>query len=176
MKLLDLCCGLKGASDDFKNNGWDVVTVDINQKFNPDILVDICDLHLEEKYDLVWASPACQEYSKRSLPISWKCNNGTHTEPDMRLFLNCYRIIRYVKPRWYVIENVRGAIPYFSLVLGDYRKKVGSRYLWGDFPPFDTSPKYDKWKLSPSIDRPEQRSKIPAGITKALRLACEAYQ
>ena len=176
MKLLDLCCGLKGASDDFKNNGWDVVTVDINPKFNPDIIADICDLHLEGRFDLIWSSPACQDYSKTSLQASWKCNGGSHKDPDMRLFLNCCRIIRYLKPRWYVIENVRGAVPYFSLVLGDYQKKVGSRYLWGDFPPFDTSPKYGKWKLSPAADRPEQRSKIPKGITRALRLSCEAYQ
>jgi hypothetical protein len=176
MKLLDLCCGLKGASRDFKDNGWDVLTVDFNPKFSPDIVADINDLQLEGEFDLIWASPACPDYSKLALPKSWKCNAGTHTPPDMRLFLNCYRIIRYLSPRWWVIENVCGAQPYFSLVLGKRQKKIGSRYLWGDFPPFDTSPKYGKWKLSPSEDRPEIRSQIPRGITRALRLACEAYQ
>jgi hypothetical protein len=174
MNLLDLCCGLKGSSQDFKVNGWNVTTVDINPKFNPDIISDINDLFIEGYYDLIWASPPCTDFSKCGLPASWKCNGGSHTIPDMRPFLNCYRIIRYLKPKFWVIENVCGAQPYFNLVLGTRSKKVGSRYLWGDFPIFDTSPKYGKWKLSPGPDRAEIRSKIPQGITKALRLSIEA--
>lgn len=176
LSILDLCCGLKGASNDFKNSGWNVTTVDINSKFNPDIIADVNNLFLEGYYDLIWASPPCQDYSKCALPVSWKCNNGTHKSPDMRPFLNCYRIIRYLKPRWWVIENVCGAQPYFELVLGKRQKKIGSRYLWGEFPPFDTSPKYGKWRLSPTTDRAEIRSEIPKGLTRALRLACEAYR
>ena len=175
MKLLDLCCGLKGASQEFIDNNWDVITVDINPKFNPDIISDICGLHLEGKYDLIWASPPCQDYSKCSLPASWVCNGGSHTSPDMRPFLNCYRIIRHLDPKFWVIENVCGAQPYFNLVLGVKTKKIGSRYLWGDFPIFDTSPKYGKWRLPPTEDRAEIRSKIPRGITRALRLAIEAH-
>ena len=176
MRLLDLCSGREGISKEFRKAGWDCVTVDINPKFNSDIVADINELHLEAPgdYDFISASPVCTEYSKAGLPISWKCNGGKRTPPDMRLFLNCYRIIRYLKPRWWMIENVRGAVPYFSLVLGDYTKHVGSRYLWGEFPIFDTSHKYGKWKLSPTEDRAEIRSEIPAGLSKALCLACEA--
>lgn len=176
LSMLDLCCGLKGASNDFKDNGWSVTTVDINSKFNPDIIADVNNLFLEGRYDLIWASPPCQDYSKCALPASWKCNRGTHKLPDMRPFLNCYRIIRYLKPRWWIIENVCGAQPYFEFVLGKRQKKIGSRYLWGEFPLFDTSPKYGKWKLSPTADRAEIRSEIPKGITRALRLACEEYK
>ena len=136
MKVLDLCCGRKGVTKEFLKAGHEVVTVDINPKFNPDIIADINNLHLESlgDYDLIWASPVCTEYSKISMPKSWKCNGGKHTLPDMRLFLNCYRIIRYLNPRYWVIENVRGAIPYFRLVLGEPAKRIGSRILWGEFP------------------------------------------
>jgi len=176
MRLLDLCSGREGVSKEFRKAGWDITTVDIDPKFKPDIVADINNLHLEAPgdFDLIWASPKCTEYSKAAMPVSWKCNRGKRTLPDMRLFLNCYRIIRYLKPRWWVIENVLGADPYFSLVLGDYAKHVGSRYLWGDFPIFDTSPKHGKWRLPPSEDRAEIRSEIPAGLSKALCLACEA--
>lgn len=181
MRLLDLCSGKEGVTKEFRKAGWDCVTVDINPKFNPDIVADINNLHLESPgdYDFIWASPVCTGYSKAGLPASWKCNRGKHTPPDMRLFLNCYRIIRYLKPRWWVIENVLGAEPYFKLVLGDspnkksYKKHVGSRYLWGDFPIFDTSPKHGKWRLPPTTDRAEIRSEIPAGLSKALCMACE---
>lgn len=168
-RMLDLCCGRKGASKEFTKAGWDVVTVDIDSKFHPDIVADINTLHLEGEYDLVWASPQCTEYSKRDLPASWKCNGGKHHEPDMRLFLNCYRIIRYLNPRYWVIENVRGAVPYFRLVLGE-PVRYGSRYLWGVFPVMDPDRKacFGKWKLSPTPDRAEIRSEIPAVLSKAL--------
>ena len=172
--MLDLCCGRKGASKIFKETGWGVVTVDINPKFNPTITADINHLHLEAPgdYDLIWASPQCTDYSKAALPASWACNGGKHSLPDMRLFLNCYRIIRYLRPRWWVIENVLCAKGYFSLVLGDYTKHVGSRYLWGEFPIFDTSAKFGKWRLPPTEDRAEIRSEIPAGLSRALCRAC----
>jgi hypothetical protein len=176
-RMLDLCCGKKGASREFQKAGWEVTTVDINQKFSPDIIADVNNLHLESPgyFDLVWASPPCTDFSKVSLPASWKCNGGTHTTPEMRLVLNCWRIIRYLSPRWWVIENVRGAVPYFSLFLGEPSKRVGSRILWwGDFPIFDTSAKYGKWRLPPTDDRAEIRSEIPAGISKALCLACSS--
>jgi len=174
MKLLDLCSGREGVSKIFRDNGWDTTTVDNNQKFNPDIVADINNLHLESPgdYDFIWASPVCTDYTKYLLPISWKCNGGIRTLPDMRLFLNCYRIIRYLKPRWWVIENVLGAKSFFELVLGPRAKHVGSRYLWGEFPIFDTSHKHGKWRLPPTPDRAEMRSEIPAGLSKALCLAC----
>jgi len=181
MRLLDLCSGKEGVSKEFRKAGWDCVTIDINPKFKPDIIADINNLHLEAPgdYHFIWASPQCTDYSKAALPVSWKCNGGIRTPPDMRLFLNCYRIIRYLKPRWWVIENVLGAKGYFSLVLRefcahdkDYTCHIGSRYLWGDFPIFNTSPKHGKWRLSPTPDRAEIRSEIPAGLSKALCLAC----
>jgi len=173
-RLLDLCCGLKGVSKQFEALGWDCTTVDIEPKFSPDLIVDINDLHLDPPgyFDVIWASPVCTDYTKYSLPKSWVCNGGFHTLPDMRLLLNCYRIIRYLKPRYWIIENVSGSRGFFNLVLGPPRKRVGSRYLWGDFPPFDTSPKYGTWRLPPTESRHELRSEIPAGLSRALALAC----
>lgn len=178
MKFLDLCSGKEGVTKEFRKSGWDCVTVDINPKFNPDICADINNLHLESPgdYDLIWASPVCTEYSKAAMPVSWKCNGGKRTLPDMRLFLNCYRIIRYLEPRWWIIENVLGAKPFFELVIGKPATHKGSRYLWGEFPIFDTSPKYGKWRLPPTEDRAEIRSEIPAGLSKALCLACEVAE
>jgi hypothetical protein len=63
MKLLDLCCRLKGAPQDFKDNGWGVLTVDFNPKFNPDIVADINDLQLEGDFDLTGHHRlACEGY------------------------------------------------------------------------------------------------------------------
>ena len=52
-------------------------------------------------------------------------------------------------------------------------KKVGSRYLWGNFPLIDVKPQYGKWKLPPSLDRPAIRSLIPYSLSFAVCKACE---
>jgi hypothetical protein len=87
--------------------------------------------------------------------------------------LEAKRIIEEAKPRYWVIENVRGARPFFEPWLGKPRKIVGSRYLWGDFPIFDTPKVYGKSRLPPSEDRAAKRSEIPKGISLALALAIE---
>ena len=175
--LLDLCSGKKGVSSIFKKRGWDVISVDINPDFEPDIVADIINWQYDGKTpDLIWGSPDCTQFCKASLPMSWASNRKNPPNIDMRLLLNVYRIIREQNPRYWVIENVQGARGYFNLVLGHWRSKVGSRYLWGEFPLFDTRDNaFGKWKLPPSEDRPAIRSLIPPGITLALENAirCE---
>ena len=41
MLMLDLCCGLKGASQAMKSAGWSVLTVDIDERFAPDVVADL---------------------------------------------------------------------------------------------------------------------------------------
>jgi hypothetical protein len=91
-------------------------------------------------------------------------------KPDTELLLQAKRIIDAANPRFWVIENVRGAVPYFNAVLGPVKKKVGNQYLWGEFPIFDTPPKLGKrygWKTA------AERAIIPKGISLALCLAIE---
>lgn len=177
MLMLDLCCGLGGASKAMRERGWDVITVDIVPEFNPSIVADLRTFHYSGPCpDLVWASPPCQEFSRYSLPESWACNRGGKTEPDLSLMLAAKRIIDEVNPRWWVIENVRGAVPFFEPHLGPVRKRSGSRYLWGEFPPFDCDPGYGKWRLPPSPDRAAKRSEIPRQLSLALCQAVELWR
>ena len=167
LKMLDLFCGLGGASQAMRERGWLVHTLDIDPKFHPTWCMDINDFHASEYYDLIWCSPVCTEFSKMSMP--WFDHS---IPPSMRQVEECYRIIEEVRPRWWVIENVRGAVPY----LGTPTKRVGSRYLWGDFPVFDCKHIYGKWRLPPSEDRASLRSMIPRELSYALCLACESYK
>lgn len=176
MMMLDLFSGLGGASRAMREAGWTVIRVDIEERFSPDICCDIRDFKYSGPVpDLVWASPPCTEFSRRAMPLTWKCNGGKHTEPDLSLVLATKRIIEEIKPRWWIVENVRGAKKYFKDILGDPVKKCGSRYLWGDFPPCDPAPGYGKWKLPPSPDRAALRSIIPIQISRAVRMSCEVY-
>ena len=67
LRLLELCCGTAQVSKYFLAQGWEVVTVDIDPKFQPDILSDVRDIDPARwqpgEFDVVWASPPCCCYS-----------------------------------------------------------------------------------------------------------------
>lgn len=173
MRMIDLFSGLGGASRAMKERGWQITTVDNNPDFNPNITANILTFeYTGPTPDLIWASPPCQEFSKSCLPPSWACNRKK-PDPDVSLMLAAKRIIDQVKPRYWVIENVRGAVRYFKPYLGPVRKKTGSRYLWGEFPIFDCDPGFGKWRLPPSKDRAAVRSLIPYQVSLGLAKAIE---
>lgn len=177
MNILDICTGRGGWTKPFRERGHYVVTVDIEKKFKPTICADILKLGYEilkahGPFDVVTASPPCDEYCKASLPKSWACNrNGS--KPDNALVKRCVEIIQDLKPHFWVIENVRGAVPYFKPLLGKPVRHVGSRYLWGEFPMFDAAPRYGKWRLPPSENRKELRAEIPYQLALNFCVACE---
>jgi hypothetical protein len=53
----------------------------------------------------------------------------------MNLVVACIRIIKESQPLHWVIENVKGAVPFFWPLLGNPTSILGSFYLWGSFPP-----------------------------------------
>jgi len=168
MKVLDLFCGLGGFSQAFRDRGHKVVGVDINPSVKPDIVADILTFDTDEYFDVVLASPPCQEFTKDFLP--WRKGN-----PDLKLVFATLRVIDKVKPKYWVIENVIGAVKYFKPILGNYRLRCGSRYLWGNFPLFKVDHKkcFGKWRIPPSENRSLIRSKIPYEISFKLCVAIE---
>lgn len=177
MKVLDLFSGLGGWSQAFKDRGHEVLTVDIDKKFKPSICKDVMDLSLiwldGLNPDIVLASPPCTEFSKSMMPETWKSVSKYGCNPDVTLTKRTMAIINKLHPEFWVIENVCGARKYFKPFLGEYKKKVGSRYLWGNFPDFECKPVYGKWKLPPSKDRTALRALIPYELSLAVCVACE---
>jgi len=178
LKVLDLFSGLGGFSKAFKDRSHDVVTIDNELKFKPDICEDILELKpdyllIQNHFDVILASPPCTEFSKSQMPESWQCRQRYGCNPDTKLLEKSIEIIEGIKPRYWIIENVSGARKFFKSFLGDYKKKVGSRYLWGVFPDFDCSPVYGKWKLPKTDDRSALRSCIPYELSLSLCLAIE---
>ena len=170
MKVIDLYCGLGGWAAGLVSNGFDVTGYDIlnfsgyypGRFIQADILkpIDFPDA------DAIVASPPCTEFSKASFPPTWK--SVVRFPPDIemaeRLFNRVYEIVGLVRPKYYIIENVRGAQKF----MGKAKMHAGSRYFWGDFPEFEVQDKsgiYGKYKLPPSSMRPAIRSKIPFSIS-----------
>jgi hypothetical protein len=178
--IIDLCSGLGGFSEAFLNRLWKVIRIDNDIRFKDIPCTIIEDIRRDSIYniipqyaDVIVASPPCVEFTKASLPKTWKCNINKPSNPDTTLLECIIRIIERISPMFYCIENVRGAIPFFEPLLGKPHKRVGSRYLWGRFPDFECPHVYGKWKLPPSPERPSLRSKIPYELSLALCIACE---
>lgn len=188
--MLDLFSGLGGASEAFFRTGhWDVMRIENNpllkdipatyiedvMHFPPDDWLDRMDV------DIVWASPPCREFSDAyGAPGPSSRRDGLDFEPDMTLLLRTMEIIRYLKPEYWIIENVRGAQPYFLPFLGKVRQIIGPFYLWGNFPYLQMPKAFKHLKSENDVHsanpfRSNIKAKIPIEISEACRQAVESH-
>jgi hypothetical protein len=63
--FLELFSGTGSVSKPFRENGWDVISVDLDHRYNPEIVADIMtwDYTNIQTPDIIWASPPCILYS-----------------------------------------------------------------------------------------------------------------
>lgn len=167
--MFDGCCGLKGASASMRDNGWDVTTLDIEPSFEPDIVADIREYTPipGTHYDLMWFSPPCTEFSFNDKP--W--NKDKQIVPDISIYQSCMRLVNLMQPRFWIIENVRGAVPYFTITNVVARR--GPFYLWGYFPPLPQFKLEYKKKDLTSGRNPELRALIPYQLSDIIRMTIE---
>jgi site-specific DNA-cytosine methylase len=197
MKVLDLCSGLGGFSEAFVAAGHDVLRIENNPLLEDvphtkimcifefrDWLEDIVNNDRDEEFpiiDLVVFSPPCYEFSLAyNAPKSeWlRENPGIPYEPDMSI-LDCgMDIIDMLKPRYNIIENVRGASPHFSELLGKVRQINDAYFFWGNFPSFCPAAfpsKLEKDKRHSPL-RANIKAKVPIEISQALLEAIESQR
>lgn len=170
MRMIDAFAGLGGASQAMRARGWDVLTVDNNPAFECDVTADILDWHYTGPLpvDLGWFSVPCPEFARLSMPWTRR-NLPTGFKPSMDLYNAARRLIAEIQPRYWVIENVRGAVPYF----GRPAAIVGPFYLWGHFPPLGKPMLNMRQKESYSSKQQAERAMIPYALSEAVALACE---
>ncbi len=149
MKVLDLFSGLGGWSRPFVDRGHEVLTVDLDPDFRPDICTDIRDLHfwqLPWTPDIVLASPPCQEFSMLNVGKHWE-KSGEPKTAEARQSLNLVRdlkeLVYELHPRWFVIENPRARLRTLDVLPFERRTvwycRLGEPVakptdLWGGFP------------------------------------------
>lgn len=193
-KMLDLFSGLGGASESFLNNGWEVMRIEKNPALalvpNTKIL-DVYDLgqyldimdgagHVPDQPTLIWASPPCTEFSDGfASPKSIAIRNGEKYNPEeaINMVLETKRIIDLIQPKYWIIENVRGAIKFLEPILGKPKMIIDSIVLWGRFPSWAMEPgfkhiKHDK-ATSTNPMRANLRALIPYEVSDACRQSIE---
>ncbi len=149
--------------------GWDVVTLDIEPKFEPDIVADLREYHYSgPRPDVMWLSVPCPDYARHHMPWTRKLL-PPGWEPDRSIWQAALRLIAEAKPKYWVIENVVGAQFYW----GPAQAHVGPFYLWGHFPDIGRPTLIDRKKESYASDQQAERAKVPYAISLALALAVE---
>jgi hypothetical protein len=172
---VELFSGTAGATAAFRDAGWRVVTVDVDERHKPDIVADVRALPLMlgpdvgRPVELLWCSPPCTEFSD--------ANPNKPLRPSLELFNAAMAAVRMMRPRFWIIENVRGAIPHFGIPV----QKVGPWCLWGYFPELRvTLPMHDHRKsCGTTNDRrrgrntrgPVESAAVPRALSDALLAA-----
>jgi hypothetical protein len=178
--MIDLFSGLGGASEAFVNHpDWNVIRVELESSCSHvahTIIGDVNDDHLirslPSNADILWMSPPCTEFSTaRQPPIE---------NPSLELVERCLEIIEILKPKHWVIENVKGAIKHLDRLLGLPSVIIGGTYvLWGNFPKFTANieghSKFNKDPWSSDPLRAQKRAYVPIKISEALRQSLQ-YQ
>ena len=134
MRLLELFKGTGSVGKVAEKKGWTVVSVDIDEKANPTICINIMEWNYEAyegTFDYLWASPPCETFSVLQYPR--KIRNSKTAEPltekavvGTRILHRTLDIIKYFleknpKMKW-CMENPRGMMRQDARVLPLHRE------------------------------------------------------
>lgn len=108
LRVLDLFSGTGSIEKTLRKMIPDVevVSVDVDPKFRPTICADVLEMDYERlwkpgDFGVVWLSPPCTYYSlaRNSVPRDFSMSD--------RLVKRGLKIVEYLKPRYYFMENPR---------------------------------------------------------------------
>lgn len=180
MKVLELFAGTRSIGRAFEAHGHEVFSVEWDKRFDGiDLYQDIGTLTADDiikKFglpDVIWASPDCSSYSVAAISRHRKKNAETgYLEPISEYARFCdnvnqnvLKIIQQLKPRFYFIENPRGAmrkmewmqdIPRYTVTYCKYgESRMKPTDIWTNHP----NPRF----LPPSKNGDSDHEKAPRG-------------
>lgn len=197
MDVLDLFSGLGGFSQAFKDRGHNVVRVDNEERFNPDICIAINELvpyNILINPDVILASPPCECFSVASIGHHW-----TNRYPDSKtleaidLIKHTLNLIYTIRPKFWFLENPRAMLrtiignPPVTVYFAQYgENRLKPTDIWGRHPKgFKDMQITDKTLLdyekaprgsrtgTQGIKTREDRAKIPYKLSLTICKLCE---
>lgn len=158
MIALDLYSGTGAATAAFRKRGWSVFTVDLDLARRPDVVADVRQLPISGGVDFLWASPPCVEFSDANAHIP-----AIARRPSLECVFATLQAVRDLRPRFWILENVKGAIPFLGIPV----QKIGPWCLWGYFPPIQVSAELAGWRKF-RFRSASARGRIPDGLSEAV--------
>lgn len=198
LKVLDLFSGLGGWSKSFKDRGHEIMTVDNDSKFIPDICKDIMSLGagsfgIPGKFDVILASPPCNCFSVMTISRYWTPDGRPKEKAKeaISLVAHTIKMILELNPRYWYLENPTGML---RNVLGKPQahtffaswgvKTLKPTDIWGKHAVMSwgtTNRNLLNYERAPrsatkgiqALDTPAERAKIPYELSRAVCLAIE---
>jgi len=124
-RLLELFCGTKSVGEIFENNGYEVISLDYNKKFNATHIEDILTwdytIYPNDYFDVIWASPDCVTWSLatggkyRKKASIYGLNNEYQDKATFanNMILKVIEILKYFQPKSWFMENPRALLRWF---------------------------------------------------------------
>ena len=203
-KVLDLFSGLGGFSSAFDvDPAYEVTTVDIEEKFNPDIQADVLDMRWEDlpDADIILASPPCTAFTVLRIGHCWKTDDRGVAHPiddfartSLMLVHHTVGLIKAIDPDWWIMENPMGMLRkvwrlpdyhvWYCQYGADYAKPTD---LWGKLPPSfeperceNGNPFCDHARAGRGVKNGVQglsnsaeRAKVPIGLSESIKESIE---
>jgi hypothetical protein len=204
---LDLFAGLGGRrdiEDGFGTafqaaSGWEVVTVDIQERFEPDVCADVMGLRPEDlpDADVILAAPPCTHFSMANQPNPhWDGDvpDSDDVREHIALTFHTIGLIHTISPDYWFLENPRqgkmdvilgrpaGHVTYCQYGL-EWQKPTD---LWGKHPSMEyrrcppgsdchqrSEGGWDTGEIRKNIRDPAERSLVPGGLSKSILEAVE---
>ena len=147
MKLLDLFSGTQSVASVFRERGWETYTIELDKSHDGiDWYEDIMKITAKDILDrfgvpdVIWASPPCTTYSVSSIRYHRRKGDNGNLYPTSEfaaqsdeLVKHTIALIKELNPKFYFIENPRGALrkmdfmqelPRFTVTYCQYGSKL----------------------------------------------------
>lgn len=138
MKVLELFAGTRSIGKEFEKRGHEVFSVEWNKDFtNIDLYEDVNNLTAEKvrelfgQPDIIWASPDCTTYSVAAISRHRRQEKNGNLTPISEYAKFCdktnihvLKLIAELNPKYFFIENPRGALRRMDFIQGIPRYTV----------------------------------------------------